>query len=469
MIPIANFALSFVQFFLMIVMEFFYALNNALVSDKMEDARFGTTLSIATPWGSGLWVGKNRRLPGKKAMNVAIFGPPGSGKTSSLLYPILYTQKHCSMLVTDLGGEFFPTVSGYHAQHFTVRAIHFADPAIGGYNPIANIEDPSEVHSLIDIIVDSAYDPDKTTDNFWALSVKSVLTVITMLVLYQPPELRNFGFVLELVHTLSSSPKVIDEMVAKTADQYLITRYMSFISNSEKTVSSILQSAKAALLVFDNKAIAQATATTKRFDFDELRHTPTVTYLLGNLETVQETGVLVGLFFEQFYRHALRRLPAKKELSIYVILEETPAYFIKILPLALANGRKHRVSTLCCCQTVGQLQSRYGKEAKNITAQCGVKIYLHSQTCMETLKEIETLSGTRTVKDEAGRTKTVPLISASEVRTLPKNRTLIIAQNKVIIKGYISPHWNNLNFRRYGKIPPIPLRQEVSEEQQHAE
>jgi type IV secretion system protein VirD4 len=448
----------------MILVEFFQAISAAFTTNKKEDARFGNTLSIATPFNSGLWIGKNRRLPGKRPMNVAIFGPPGSGKTSTLIFPMLYTLKQCSLLVTDVSGELFEGASGYQSHHFAVRAIHLADPAIGGYNPIANIEDKEEVHSLIDIVVDSAYDPNKTSDNFWALSVKSILTLMTMLSLHQPREQRNFGYVLELVHTLSANPKKIDAMVARTSDQYLITRYLSFISNSDKTMASILQSAKAALILFDNSNIARATATTEKFDFQELRRTPTVIYLLGNLETAQYTGVLVGLFFEQFYRHALKRIPAKKELSLYVLLEETPAYYIKILPLALSNGRKHRVSTLCCCQTVAQLQSRYGKEAPNITANCGVKIFLHSQTCMDTLKEIETLSGTRTVTDEAGRTKTVSLISASEVRTLPKNRTLIIAANKPIIKGYIAPYWHNLNFRRYAKIPPIPLPGLTSDE-----
>ncbi|TWI96806.1 type IV secretory system conjugative DNA transfer VirD4/TraG family protein [Mucilaginibacter frigoritolerans] len=445
----------------MLIVEFFQALVMLLNKPGGENASFSSTLSIASPFGKGLWIGKNRRLSRRQSMaNAVIYGPSGSGKTSTLIFPNLFSLKKCSMLITDVSGELLRGASGYQSKHFKILPIHLSNPSIGnGYNPIINTEDPNDVHKIIDILVASTLDAGSKGDKFWSLSVKTILVLMAKLTLYQPEEHRNFANILHLIHCLSSPTlsKKVDELVAQTGDKKLITEYLSFIGNSEKTMQNILASAKAALVIFSDSHIAKATATTAKIDFNQLRTVPTAIYLLGTVGTADYTAVLTGMFFQQFYAHALSRIPTKKELPIHVILEECAAYYIKILPLALSNGRKHFLSTLACLQSVTQLKSRYGDEAENITANCAVKIFLPGNTSLDVLRDIEALSGTCTYVDEKGREKTKHLVTASEARLLPKNRSLIIALNVPIIKGYLSPYWRNLNFRRYASIPPISL------------
>lgn len=451
----------------MLLVESFQGLILLLSRQGGENASFSSTLRIATPWGKGLYIGRGRRISRRRSMaNAAIFGPSGSGKTSTLILQNLFSLKRCSILITDISGELISKASGYQSGHFKIRAIHLSDPAIGtGYNPIINAESPNEIYQIVDILVASTLDAGSKGDKFWSLSVKTILALMAQLTLYQPDEYRNFANVLHLVHCLCSpvASKKVDEMIAKTGDKKLVTEYLSFIGNSEKTLMNILASAKAALAIFSDPQIAKATSTTVKIDFSELRRSPTAIYLLGSVGTAEYSQILTGMFFQQFYCHALSRIPSKNELPIHIVLEECAAYYIKILPLALSNGRKHLISTLLCLQSVTQLKSRYGDEAENITVNCAIKVFLGGNTSLDVLRDIEALSGKCTYLDQNGREKTKSLVTVSEARLLPKWRSLIIASNVPIIKGFLTPYWRNLNFRQYANMPPVQLQSNSSD------
>ncbi|MBW4888456.1 type IV secretory system conjugative DNA transfer family protein [Mucilaginibacter sp. HMF5004] len=462
-----SFILSFIRGVIMIIVEFFQAIGLLLSRQNGENASFSSTLRIATPWGKGLYIGRNRRMSRRRSMaNAAVFGPSGSGKTSTLICQNLFLLRQCSILITDISGELITKTSGFKSSHTKILPVHLSDPTVGvGYNPIVNIENPNEIYQVIDILVASTLDAGSKGDKFWSLSVKTILVLLAQLTLYQPEEYRNFANVLHLVHCLCSpaSSKKVDELVAQTGDKKLITEYMSFIGNSEKTLQNILASAKAALVIFSDPDIAKATSTTTKIDFAELRRTPTAVYLLGSVGTAEYCQILTGMFFQQFFNHALSRIPTKKELPIHVILEECAAYYIKILPLALANGRKHLISTLLCLQSVTQLKSRYGEEAPNITVNCATKIFLGGNSNIDVLRDIEALSGKCNYIDEDGTKKTKSLVTVAEARLLPKWRSLIIASNVPIIRGYLSPYWRNLNFRQYANMPPVQLQSNASD------
>ena len=156
---------------------------------------------------------------------------------------------------------------------------------------------------------------------------------------------------------------------------------------------------------------------------------------------------------------ALKRWLLLQHLLRVWVGQFAPKYHGQFAPKQWVSLRRNGVVSfiIISSQNVNQLATRYGKQAENIIANCGVKVFLHSQSSLDVLRNIEALGGTHTVKDENGHSKTVSLIYAAEVRTLPKNRTIIIASNKFLIKGYIAPHWHNLNFRRYAKLPPYQL------------
>src|SRR5690606_3525465 len=101
----------------------------------------------------------------------------------------------------------------------------------------------------------------------------------------------------------------------------------------------------------------------------------------------------------------------------------------------------------------------YKDDAENIVSNCVTKIFLPGITSMETLRDIETLSGKAMLKDKQGTERIRPLITIDEIRQLPENRTLILSGNHPIIKGRTSPYYHAyFTYLKYSKVPPIPLQ-----------
>ena len=456
------FILRCVQFAFSLIADLFYALVDAFSKQNGFNAEFGSERLIANRFNKGFVIARHRKLSRRKSFqNLIISGPTGSGKTVKLIIKSLFTLKNCSILLTDPSKELYYITSGYLSKYFNIRTLNFGDSSVSsGYNVLSRVKKPNDINKIVHMLVSATLDKGGGGDKFWSLSVKSCLQILFRLTLHQQEQYRNLGNVLHLLHTFSSNPEKIDVLIAGTNDDRLIAEYKSFISTPEKTLASILASAKAAMQLFDDPQVAKTTAH-DTIDFDELREKPTIIFLHNSIGEQRYISLLNSLFFEQFYNHVLQRLPHKNELEVFVILEECASMYIDILPLALANCRKHFVANMLCVQSHTQLKSNYRDEADNITANCVTKLFLPGETSMEVLREVEALSGKCIYKDDEGKERTKSLVTVDEIRQLPDNRSLIISGNHPIIKGRVSPYWRNLNFRRYAKIPPVPFRGEI--------
>ncbi len=269
--------------------------------------------------------------------------------------------------------------------------------------------------------------------------------------------------VLHVMNHFAAQPKKVDVWIAKTNDAKLILDYKALISMPEKTLQNIVASAKAALQLFDDPEIAKTTAHDS-IDFDQLRIQPTIIFLHNSVGEQKYLSTLNSIFFEQLYGHVLQCLPEKQELNLFIILEEASSLFVPLLPLALANCRKHRVGNFVCVQNPGQLKTMYKDEADNIAANCVTKIYLPGQTSMEVLRDLEALSGKCIYIDDKKQERVKQLLTVDEIRLLPENRTLILSGNSPFIKGRTSPYYKSFIYKSYAEIPPVPLCGNIPDE-----
>jgi type IV secretory pathway TraG/TraD family ATPase VirD4 len=455
--------LQCLQFLGSLIADFWNAFVDAFAKQKGFNAEFGAEPSISSRFNKGFVISKHRRLSRKASFsNLLLVGPTGSGKTSRILLKNLYLLKNCSLIVNDPSGELFQLSSGYLSMYFKkLLTINFSDSSASsaGFNVLSRIKKPNDVNKIAHLLVATTLDKGNS-DPFWSISTKNLLSILIRLVLYQPEQYRNMANVLHLLHVLAAYPERIDVLVANSKDEKLVLDYKSCISTPERTLQNIIASAKAALQLFDDPEIAKTTAT-DTINFDELRQTPTVVFLHNSIGDQKYVSVLNSIFFEQFYNHVMQKLPSKSDLSCFVILEEASSMYIPLLALATANCRKARVSNIIAVQTKGQLRTFYKDDAENIAANCLTKLYLPGQTAMDELREIETLAGKSIYKDEKGTERVKSLITADEIRLLPKNRSIIISGNKPIIKGRTSPYYSSLIYSRYAKIPPVSLQRGI--------
>ncbi len=235
------------------------------------------------------------------------------------------------------------------------------------------------------------------------------------------------------------------------------------LTTPERTLASIVSSLRAALEVYDSPEVARVTAF-DTIEFERLRVKPHAIFLHNSIADQAALATLTSVFFEQFFNFILERLPAKHELDIFSILDETSSLKIPVLPIFLANCRKFRCGNLLAIQGKNQLKAFFKDEAENITSNCLTKLYLPGITDVKELREIEALSGKCTYKDEQGREKTKQLITVDEIRQLPSNRTLILSGNHPIIKGRSSFYFRSLLYKNYASLPPIPMVSDIPNE-----
>lgn len=426
------------------------------------EAEFGKETDIASRFNKGLLISRHRKLSRRDSWaNVLLAGPTGSGKTTRLLLKNLYSLKNCSIVVNDPSKELYQLSSGYLSQFFEIKTLNFSDSTVSsGYNILSRIQKPNDINKIAHLLVASTIDKN-SSDPFWSLQTKALLNIFIRLVLYQPDAYRNMANVLYILHNFAANPQKVDKWIVKTGDDKLILDYKSMVATPEKTLQNIVSSAKASLQLFEDPEIAKVTANDS-INFKNLREKPSILFLHNSIAEQKYISILNSIFFEQLYGHILQKLPDKKELDLFIILEEASSLYVPVLPIAMANTRKHRVSNLVCVQSKKQLETFYKNDAENIVSNCVTKIFLPGITSMETLKDIETISGKAIHRDKKGTERVKPLITIDEIRQLPENRTLILSGNNPIIMGRTSPYYRSyFKYVPYSKITPVPLQGDI--------
>jgi len=458
---------SIVQVLGVIAFHAWAALTDGLLSlfdstsNSAYNAEFGKETLLASRFNRGFLISKHRKLTRRKSFeNVLLAAPTGAGKSTRLVIKQLFELKKSTVIVSDPSGELYQLTSGYLSRHYRLLTLNFSRSQEScGYNPLSCIQKKSDINRIADMLVSSSLG--KGSDPYWSLQSSVLIAILIRLVLHMPKEEQHLASVLQVLNYFAADSKTVDIWIARTRDKKLILDYKSMVATPEKTLQNIVSSAKAALSAFDSEDFARVTAFDS-IDFDTLRTVPTVIFLRDGIADRAYTQMLNSLFFEQVFGYLLGHLPGKKELDVFFVLEEASSLHIPLLPLFLANARKHRVGTFICCQGPDQLETLYGKEARSIFNNCITKLILPGVTSINFLKELETLSGKATLTDKNGRDTVRPLITADELRRLGDNRVLIVSGNVPYILGRTAPYWHSwFKYRIRSRIPPAPIHSDI--------
>lgn len=447
-----------------ILTDSFDSLSDMFTKREAFNASFGNESAISSRFNKGLVISKYRKLTRKRSFeNLLLVGPTGSGKTTKILLKNLYSLKNCSMVINDPSKELYQYASGYLSQYFNIKTLNFSDSTkSSGYNLLSRIKSPNDINKIADLLVRATIDKN-TSDPFWGLQSRAMLSIFIRLVMIQAPEYRNMSNVLHVLNHFGANRKAIDFFIAKSDDSKLKLDYRALTALPDKTLLNIYASCKACLQIFESPEIARV-CSMDTLNMDELRRKPTVIFLHNSIADMQYVSILNSIFFEQLYCNLLNDLPNSDDLDLFIIMEEASSLFVPILPTAIANTRKYRISNVISVQAIQQLSKMYGENHKNIASNCLTHIYLPGQSSMETLKELETISGKTTYVDKNKNEKIGPLITADAIRQLDDQRTIILCSNYPMILGRTSYYFDSWKYAKYGRINPIHLQGDIPDE-----
>ncbi|MEO5644463.1 MAG: type IV secretory system conjugative DNA transfer family protein [Bacteroidia bacterium] len=181
-------------------------------------------------------------LTGRKSISVKdsytnclAIGGTGSGKTSVVLLPSLYSMRS-SFVVHDPSGELYTKSAGYlKSQGYEVKVLNFSKPEMSaGYNPLARAQTSSEIQKVASLLVGNALGTN-SKDPFWNTQAVSLLSILITILKMQSAEYCNLYNVRQLLNAMSIKPKheratnPVDDLIGDYADDVLFAEYRSFI------------------------------------------------------------------------------------------------------------------------------------------------------------------------------------------------------------------------------------------------
>lgn len=437
------------------ILKFFFEAIGLAFSQKKKEyhSSFASQGTLLSRYYHGFCLTGRRNLCSKDSFqNALIVGGTGTGKSSVVLIPSLYTMKG-SFIVHDPSGELFTKSAGYLSlKGYEIKVLNFANPQnSSGYNPLIRAQSSTDIQKVASMLVETALGG-KTKDPFWNTQAVSLLSMIITILKKQGNEYQNLYNVRQLLNRLGGSPDSVDSLFSEYADDILFAEYKSFIAYDDKVVSGVIATCKASLQIFNDDAVAKVTSF-DNLDLMEFRSRPTVLFIQNSVADQKYYSVLTSLFFEQFFSFLLGRIPQSFEQDIFLLIDEASSLNLPTLPLAVANVRKHRSGIMLLVQDFNQLTHFYGKyDSDGIKSNCFAKMYFTGAS-FEMARELEQTLGKYQYEDDKKRTVVRPLMTNDEIRTMETNRALLVCGHYPPIKAHLKPYYKRIDFQKYSCIP----------------
>lgn len=394
--------------------------------------------------------------------NIIVFGGPGSYKTQSVVITNVFSESENSIVVTDPKGEVYEkTVAVKIRQGYTPFVINFDDMLHSNrYNPLDYISRDIDATTVADKIVESSNRDAKR--DIWYYSQRALLKALILYVLHESmPEDRNLRGVTRFLQSFSvekdkTGKSELDRQFEKLDINHPARRAyeLGFKKSQGELQGSIIMSLLTTISDFVDDEVGEFTSFSD-FDLKDIGRDKIILYVkIPILKKAFESlaNLFLSQLFERLYDLAAENhahLPNCVDfiLDEFVNLGKFPNY-----EEFLATCRGYGIGVTTICQTLTQLQDKYGRDkAESILGNNAVKICLNAAN-RTTAKYFSDLLGKSTVKVETGSESysrsereshstsdsysyiSRDLMTADEIGKMPPDEAVLVFSNKNPVK-----------------------------------
>lgn len=423
-------------------------------------AAFGNKSDHFSLFNHGFSVGEYSLTKKQSFQNVLCLGPTGSGKSQSVIARsiISIARGKSSMVIFDpSGAELFSLLSGYlEKKGYRILQYNFMDSRYSEcFNPLSDIRTINDAQKAALILIRNTIGENKS-DPFWENAATMLIALmIRFLVFHCEPQHRTLHNVLRLIEMFSVDGDAISKLMLQTNDEGLLQNYKSTLASGEKTLQSVIATARTALNLWNDPEVVKTTYKSS-ISFDSLRNDehPTAIFITNPLRDLEYCKPISCLFIQKLFDYSLEQIPKKHERSIFFIIEEAATMKFPNLSKIVSNIRKFSCGILLCVQDEDALVAQYGKaEAHQVRTNCGCRIYLKG-TPLHTAKELSDILGRYTIPDEK---RSRELMSPDEIRMCEQAIVLVAHHAPILIDPV--PLYKSLWYRHLAKPNPIQIRE----------
>jgi len=429
---------------------------------RFEENRFVNNLNKGLILNGG-----DKRLSEKDSFNhMGIIARTGGGKTTGYIIPniLKLSQNKTSMIVTDLSGELYEKTSGYLKKRG--YKIYVLDPedlnTSIGYNPLYYALSSIEIDEIAEILIKSANPGQtKTEDKMWLDGAKTFLTIlIKVLVATKDHRYINLANLKHLINNFGENGSNLDELIYLYSDEKTFNEWKGFVSGNIRTIQSFISTANVALNAIGiNDNLAELT-TSHNINFKNFRDEKSILYIRIPAQKQEQYNFLLNLFYKQFFNAMMEKLPSKKDLPIYCLLDEFGNMSIPNFSNTITTIRKYKVSISIVIQDFSQLEQRYGKSEAHTIINGGItgKLFFAGAD-LQITNMLTQMIGNKYVNmlDETGQLHHVkePILNNAEIRTMKDNEVLLIYGNKLPLKIKVKPYYKDFLLNSYTKYKAV--------------
>ncbi len=313
--------------------------------------------------------------------SIVTIAPPGSGKTQCNVFPNL-VQWRGPAIVLDISGDIYEHTAGWRAANVgPVYKFSPLDPENSHkYNPLTFVrQEPDFIWEDSRLLAEMMIVPSGAADPFWENEARTVLTAAIAYVCYaNGPTDRPMHAVLDVLFGGKPWNDMLLGLKMAIDVRVMVQHATSLSTMNEKTLSSVLQTARSSLGAWTGERIARVTA---RSDWNpaDLRGggNPTI-FISVQPNEVEAYLSLLRVFIGQHIRILTGgAVPPRNAPPILVMLDELPRLrYMAPVDEALNIGRKYGLRLWMFAQSIGQLQTSY-PNADGMLGSCALRIFMN--------------------------------------------------------------------------------------------
>lgn len=368
--------------------------GDARFATASEIERAGLTRQTGAP---SILVGRYGKrllsLPGQ--LSVMLSAPTRSGKGVGVVIPNLLNWPD-SVVVLDIKGENFDVTAGFRAAHG--QAVYAFSPFDEGarshrWNPLSTVR-TSPLHRVGDLLaIGQVFFPNDggstSSEAFFNDQARNLFLGIGLYLLETPALPRTIGEMLRqssgkgqpLKDHLTAAIRQRQEDASSSMpplSEECVDALQRLLSNSENTLSSIVSTFNAPLVIFAD-AVVDAATSADDFQIEDVRRRRMSVYVRIPPNRLANARPLLTLFFSQLVSLNTRKLPTQdKTLSVQCLLvndEFVAMGRVGIISSAAAFLAGYNLRLLTVVQAMSQLDAVYGeKEARTFATNHGLQI-----------------------------------------------------------------------------------------------
>lgn len=324
-------------------------------------------------------------IPSNSECNIAVFGPPGSGKTSGIAITNAITFQG-SVLAIDIKGDLYH----YVHQNSTRKILRFAPDAEDAltischFDPLASLnsmtvtEQKLFLENMATILI-----PDEGGNEgaYFTSRARKLFQGITHLILFENP---NAAFP-DIIHAILQG-NVFDWVKRSIESDCMASKELlaSFYGNNEKNVSGAYDALTTSLTHYSSPILDSLLKNDKNCISIASLEDGYDIYLQISQEHLDAYAPLFTLIIQSFSTAFTKRPDSStgiKQRPILMLMDEFPqlTFSYKMINMNLSTLRSKSVICMIIQQNLAQLEYRYQPAgARSIIGNCGFQIILGS-------------------------------------------------------------------------------------------